>query len=63
MTNECIYRCYSYNLMQFLANNNIRYLLVAKDIKSDKVFYAYEKTEKFLQLLQQWVDNNPRKQT
>lgn len=63
MTNEYIYRCYSYNLMQFLANNNVRYLLVAKDIKSDKVFYAYEKTEKFLQLLQQWVDNNPRKQT
>ena len=55
-----IYRCYSANLMQFMANNDIRYILVAKDIKSNKVFYAFEKTERFLQLLQQWVDNNPK---
>lgn len=60
ITSQDIYRCYSINLMQFMAENNVRYVLVAKDIKSNKVFYAFEKTEKFLQLLQQWIDNNPK---
>jgi hypothetical protein len=58
-----VYRCYSTNLMQFMADNDIRYILDAKDIKSNKVFYAFEKTEKFLQLLQQWVKNNPKSKT
>lgn len=61
--NTDIYRCYSANLMQFMAENDIKYILVAKDIKSNKVFYAFEKTGKFLQLLQQWVDNNPKNKT
>jgi hypothetical protein len=46
--------------MQFMADNDIRYILVAKDIKSNKVFYAFEKTDTFLQLLKQWVNNNPK---
>lgn len=58
--NTMIYRCYSMNLMRFMADNDIRYILVAKDIKSNKVFYAFEKTERFLKLLQQWIDNNPK---
>jgi hypothetical protein len=49
--------------MQYLAKNEIKYILVAKDIKSNKVFYAFEKTDKFLQLLQQWIDNNPKNKT
>lgn len=60
ISNEDIYRCYSTNLMRFMEEHKIRYFLVAKDIKSNKVFYAFEKTEKFLQLLQQWIDNNPK---
>ena len=59
ITNKDVYRCYSVNLMQFMATNSVRYFLVAKDIKSNKVFYAFEKTDQFLQLLQQWIDNNP----
>lgn len=63
ITNKDVYRCYSVNLMQFMAENDIRYILVAKDIKSNKVFYAFEKTNKFLCLLQQWIDNNPKNKT
>lgn len=62
ITNKDIYRCYSINLMEHLAKNNIRYILVAKDIKSNKVFYAFEKTDKFMCLLQQWINNNPKNQ-
>lgn len=61
ITNNDVYRCYSVNLMQFMAENDIRYFIVAKDIKSNKVFYGFEKTTKFKQLLQQWIDNNPKK--
>ena len=60
ITNKDVYRCYSVNLMQFMAQNNIRYFSVAKDIKSNKVFYAFENTKEFNDLLQQWVDNNPK---
>lgn len=58
-----IYRCYSVNLMEYLAKNDVKYFLVAKDIKSNKVFYAFEKNDNFLQLLQQWIDNNPKNKT
>ena len=51
ITSKDVYRCYSLNLMQFMADNDVKYILVAKDIKSNKVFYAFEKTEKFLRLL------------
>lgn len=59
--NTDIYRCYSVNLMQFLSKNGVRYILIAKDIKSDRQFWAYIKTNRFNGLLQQWIDNNPKK--
>ena len=59
ITNKDIYRCYSVNLMQFLSANNIRYVLIAKDIKTSRTFWAYEKTEAFDVLLQRWINNNP----
>ena len=59
--NTDIYRCYSVNLMQFLSRNDVRYILIAKDIKSDRQFWAYVKTDKFNDLLQQWIENNPKK--
>lgn len=61
ITNQDVYRCYSVNLMQFLSQNGVRYILIAKDIKSDKQFWAYIKTDKFNALLQQWINNNPKK--
>ena len=59
--NTDIYRCYSVNLMQFLSKNGVRYILIAKDIKSDRQFWAYIKTDEFNILLQQWINNNPNK--
>ena len=56
-----IYRCYSNNLKEFLMTNGLRYLLVAKDIKTDKTFWAFEKTEKFETLMKQWEVNSPKK--
>ena len=63
ITKDSLYRCYSINLMKFLELNNIRYLLVAKDIKSNKVFYLFEKTNEFYQLLHEWENNNPKCKT
>ena len=63
ITKDSLYRCYSINLMKFLELNNIRYLLVAKDIKSNKVFYLFEKTNEFYQLLHEWENNNPKHKT
>ena len=59
--NKSIYRCYSVNLMQFLSQHNERYILIALDIKSQRKFWAYVKTDNFNKLLQQWVNNNPKK--
>ena len=59
--NTDIYRCYSVNLMQFLSKNNIKYILIAKDIKSDRQFWAYVKTDEFNVFLKQWINNNPKK--
>ena len=59
--NTDVYRCYSVSLMQFLSINGVRYILIAKDIKSNRQFWAYVKTEKFNHLLTQWIENNPKK--
>lgn len=59
--NKDIYRCYSVNLMQFLSSNGVRYILIALDIKSKRKFWAYIKNNKFNFLLQQWINNNPKK--
>lgn len=59
--NTDIYRCYSVNLMQFLSQNNERYILIAKDIKSNRQFWAYVKTDRFNDLLKQWIKDNPKK--
>lgn len=63
ITKDSLYRCYSINLMKFLEINNIRYLLIAKDIKSNKVFYLFEQTNEFCQLLHEWENNNPKHKT
>lgn len=60
--NTDIYRCYSRCLKEYLTYHNIKYFLVAKDIKSNKVFYAYEKNAILLNAIQQWEDNNPKNQ-
>ena len=60
INNKDIYRCDSVNLMQFLSKNDERYILIAKDIKSDRQFWAYVKTERFNDLLEQWIKNNPK---
>lgn len=58
--NTDIYRCYSVNLMQFLSQHGVRYILIALDVKSQRKFWAYVKTDEFQKLLRQWMDNNPK---
>lgn len=58
--NTDVYRCYSNCLKDYLTKNGERYFLVAKDIKSNKVFYAFEKTERLFELIQEWENNNPK---
>ena len=60
LTNRDLYRCYSVNLMQFLSANDIRYVLIAKDIKTDRTMWVYEKTQKFNEFLDTWIANNPK---
>ena len=60
ITNKDVYRCYSVNLKQFMSKHNIRYFLVALDSVTHRTFWAYEKTERFITLLQEWINNNPK---
>ena len=61
ITNVDIYRCYSDPLKDFLIDNDIRYFLVARDIVTNKKFYAFEKNNRFLTALEQWESTNPKK--
>lgn len=60
ITNKDVYRCYSVNLQQFMAKNNIQYFLIAKDIRSNRTMWCYEKTDEFCKLLLRWIENNPK---
>lgn len=61
ITNESIYRCYNDCLKDFLQKNNIRYFLVARDIVTNKKFYAFEKNKNFFDAMNKWEENNPKK--
>ena len=63
MKNEDVYRCYSDLLKDFLSTNGISYFLVARDIVTNKKFYAFEKTNQFLKALEKWEKNNPKNKT
>lgn len=56
-----VYRCYSNNLKGYLMDNGLKYLVVAKDIVTDKTFWLFEKTDRFEKLMQEWMDNSPNK--
>ena len=59
--NKDVYRCYNNLLKEFCAKNGIKYFLVARDIVTNRKFYAFEKTEEFLNVLRMWDRNNPKK--
>jgi hypothetical protein len=46
--------------MQYLTSNNIRYFLIAIDVVSHKKFWAYERTSAFNELLEVWINSNPK---
>lgn len=55
-----VYRCYSEKLKNFLLVNNIEYFLVAKDIVTNKKFYAFEKNKNFFDVMDKWEESNPK---
>jgi hypothetical protein len=61
MQNKDVYRCYNNLLKIFLINNGLQYFLVARDIVTNQKFYAFEKTFEFLNVLNKWEENNPKK--
>lgn len=60
MENKDVYRCYNNLLKNFLTKNGLKYFLVARDIVTNQKFYAFEKTSRFLNVLNQWEENNPK---
>lgn len=61
ISNKDIYRCYSNYLKDYMATNGIKYFLVARDIVTNQKFYAFEKTDNFRNVLNQWEQTNPKK--
>lgn len=61
MKNNDVYRCYDGLLKDFLLKNDIEYFLVARDIVTNKKFYAFEKNKKFFDVLNKWNENSPKK--
>ena len=60
LTNDSVYRCYSITMKNYLEQKGIRYFLVANDIVTNKKFYAFEKTDAFINAMQQWNESNPK---
>lgn len=61
LTKHNIFRCYSVPLMKYFTEHGLEYLLIARDAKSNKTMWVYEKTSKFDELLTKWINNNPNK--
>ena len=42
-------------------DNELPFLVVARDIKSNAVFWLFEKTGNCMRLIDEWEKNSPRK--
>ena len=60
ISNKDIYRCYDENLRYYLYLHGIKYFLTAFDVKTKAQFWAYYKSAKFKDVLDEWVDKNPK---
>jgi hypothetical protein len=56
-----VYRCYDRRLRNFLMDNQVRFLVTAKDIKTDVQFWLFIKDERLVELLALWHQNSPKK--
>lgn len=52
-----LYCCYSLNLRNFLAENNLRYKIAALNPNSKSLFWVYVKDENLDKLLNEWSVN------
>lgn len=60
ITNKDVYRCYDEKLKKFLYEHGIKYFLTAFDAKTMIQFWAYYKSPEFIELLNEWIKNNPK---
>jgi len=58
--NNKFYRCYSNPIKEFAMENGCRYVLIAKDCVTDKLFWLFERTDKFNNSLEEWKRQHPR---
>lgn len=56
-----VYRCFSNPLKQYLMNNGMPYILIAKDCVTNKTFWLFENNTSLNLLLNTWRQNNPNK--
>lgn len=61
ITNGDVYRCYDKSLRDYLYDNGIKYFLTAFDIKTNVQFWAFYKSSRFEELLNEWIESNPKK--
>ena len=56
-----LYRCYSERMYEYLIKNGQVRLLKAKDIKTNAVLWAFEETEKLINLIDKYNKEDLRK--
>jgi len=54
------YRCYSDSIKKFVMERGCKYILIAKDCVTDKMFWLFEKTEQFNNALCEWKKQHPK---
>lgn len=53
-TEKDFYLCYSARMMRYLKDKGIKYLFSGKDIRTDRVFYAYYRCDKLMDIVHRW---------
>lgn len=55
------FKCYSYNLKNFIAVHNIYPISSGIHPVTDKVFHVFEMTDELSEVLTAWTNNRPNK--
>lgn len=54
ITEHDVFLCYSPVMQKYLRQHGMKYLCSGRDLRSDKIFYVYYKSDMLMDILRRW---------
>lgn len=54
ITEHDVFLCYSPTMQKYIREHGMKYLCSGRDLRSDKIFYVYYKSDMLMDILRRW---------